>query len=262
MNFLDLNELVRLEIRGRIRRGEVTGTLLAEQIGFRQAHISNYLNHKRDLSLGGLDRLLAAQNLTIEGLLSSQADADHPPRYGSSTYEEQLSPNSNLGSEESIEASGCVIEVPIVSFSAVIEESQIRPSSIIETLPFSSNHLPSNRSYPTPKRAHWQRFVAIRPDRPQIVAMMPLFATGCVVVIDRHYNSLAHSGPVGQTDTPTLYAVRYGASLLLRIVEFDSGHLILRAFAMDCPTQLIPLATTETLADYLLGRICIILSEV
>ena len=40
------------------------------------------------------------------------------------------------------------------------------------------------------------------------------------------------------------------------------GHLILRAFAMDCPTQLITITATEPLTDYLIGRVCTILNEV
>ena len=71
MNFQDLHELLRLELLRRIELGSLTGTSLARQSGFRQAHISNFLNRKRSLSLDGLDRVLAAQNLSIEQITAT-----------------------------------------------------------------------------------------------------------------------------------------------------------------------------------------------
>ena len=69
MNFQDIHELLRLELLRRIELGSLTGTSLARQSNFRQAHISNFLNRKRSLSLDGLDRVLASQNLSIEQIL-------------------------------------------------------------------------------------------------------------------------------------------------------------------------------------------------
>src|ERR1700758_5374789 len=69
MNFQELHELVRLELVRRIEQGRLTGNRLASQAGFKQAHISNFLNKKRSLSLEGLDRVLAAQNLSIDQIL-------------------------------------------------------------------------------------------------------------------------------------------------------------------------------------------------
>jgi len=57
------------------------------------------------------------------------------------------------------------------------------------------------------------------------------------------------------------YAVRGGSGLTLRYVEFDSGVLLLRPLSLDYPVQVVPLATHETPADYLIGRVCLILSE-
>ena len=42
--------------RLRTHRGELTGLRLVEQSGFKQAHISNFLNCKRGLSLEGMDQ--------------------------------------------------------------------------------------------------------------------------------------------------------------------------------------------------------------
>jgi hypothetical protein len=60
---------------------------------------------------------------------------------------------------------------------------------------------------------------------------------------------------------PTLYAVRSGAALQLRFVDFDEGRLILRPYSRAFPVQLIPLASHESPADYLVGRVCLVFSE-
>src|SRR6185312_10435896 len=74
MNFHDLHELLRLELLRRIERGALTGSRLAHQAGFQQAHISNFLNRKRALSLEGLDRVLASQSLSIDQILPLEID--------------------------------------------------------------------------------------------------------------------------------------------------------------------------------------------
>ena len=87
--------------------------------------------------------------------------------------------------------------------------------------------------------------------------MEPLLAPGTVVVIDRHYNSLAPY----RAHQPTLYAVRCGGALLLRFVDYDEGRLILRPYSRAFPVQLLPLATNASPADYLVGRVCLVFSE-
>jgi hypothetical protein len=236
MNFQDLHELLRLELLRRIGRGTLTGSRLAQQAGFQQAHISNFLNRKRALSLEGLDRVLASQNLTIDQILPLDlAAAQAPP----------------------VQISDPVEIVPVVSPSAAMDEAQISPSAIIETIQVSASRLHDNRARPSTRHAHWQRFLAIRADAQQSAAMAPLLTPGAIAVLDRHYNSLAPY----RAHQPTLYAVRCGAALLLRFVDFDEGRLILRPYSRDFPVQLLPLATHETPADYIIGRVCLIFSE-
>ena len=87
--------------------------------------------------------------------------------------------------------------------------------------------------------------------------MDPLLSPGAIAVLDRHYNSLAPY----RAHQPTLYAVRSGAALSLRFVDFDEGHLILRPYSREFPVQLVPLASHESPADYIIGRVCLIFSE-
>jgi hypothetical protein len=237
MNFQDLHELLRLELLRRIDRGLLTGSRLAQQAGFQQAHISNFLNRKRALSLEGLDRVLASQKLSVEHILPLDLNAaSTPPLF---------------------ENSDPIETIPVVSPSAAMDDARILPASIIETVQVSASRLHDNRARPSTKHAHWQRFLAIRADTQQSAAMDPLLSPGAIAVLDRHYNSLAPY----RAHQPTLYAVRCGAALLLRFVDFDEGRLILRPYSRDFPVQLLPLASHETPADYIVGRVCLVFSE-
>jgi hypothetical protein len=201
---------------------------------FSQAHISNFLNRKRALSLEGLDRVLAAQNLTIDQILPLEL-----------TAAAQVTPSDPTE------------VVPVVSASAAMDDPRISTSAIIETIHVSASRLHDNRSRPSTKYAHWQRFVAIRADAQQSAAMEPLVSSGAITVLDRHYNSLAPY----RAHQPTLYAVRSGAALALRFVDFNEGHLILRPYSRDFPVQLLPLASHESPAEYIVGRVCLVFSE-
>lgn len=238
MNFQDLHELLRQELTRRIERGTLTGSRLAQLAGFQQAHISNFLNRRRALSLEGLDRVMAAQNISIDQLLPVDLAASaHTPVAAAST--------------DPTEA------VPVVSASAAMDDAEIDPASVIETIEVSATRLGDNRARASSRHAHWRRFVAIRADAQQAAAMDPVLAPGAIAVLDRHYNSLAPY----RAHQPTLYAVRSGAALLVRFVDFDEGRLILRPYSRSFPVQLVPLAAHESPGDYLVGRVCLIFSE-
>jgi transcriptional regulator with XRE-family HTH domain len=238
MNFQDLHELLRLELVRRIERGSLTGSRLAQRAGFQQAHISNFLNRKRALSLEGLDKVMEAQNLSIEQILPVELAASVA--------------SSGAEAQEAIE------EVPIVSPSAAMDDARIAASEVIETVPVVGSRLQENRAKPAPRRTQWERFVAVRVDAQQAAAMAPVLAIGALAVIDRHYNSLAPY----RASQPNIYAVRSGSMLLLRYVDFDERHLILRPFLREFPVQLIGLREGESPADYVVGRVCMVVSEV
>jgi len=237
MNFQDLHELLRLEVLRRIESGDLTGTRLAGQAGFQQGHISNFLNRKRALSLEGLDRVLAALGLTVEQILPVDVAA-------------AAATPADILLEE-------IAMVPIVSPLVAAEDAQIAPAGVIETVPVAAARLSENRARPGRRSAGWQRFVALRLDAQQAAAMEPLLASGTIAVIDRHYNSLAPY----RAHQPTLYAVRYGAGLLLRHVESEDDRLILRPAAMDCAVQLIALKPSEMPSDYIVGRVCMLIHD-
>ena len=250
MNFHDLHELLRVELVRRIESGTLTGSRLAQQAGFQQAHISNFLNRKRSLSLEGLDRVLASQNLTVDQLLPLEIDAGGALS-GSGLSTPEVEPSETI---------------PIVSPSVAMDHPRIDASAVLETLQVSASRLYDNRidregrgsrAQPAKRLTHWERFLAIRADAQQSSAMAPLVAPGAIAVLDRHYTSLAPY----RGHEPNLYAVRCGAGLLLRFVAFDEGRLILRPWSHDYPVQLLSLAAHETPSDYIVGRVCLLFSE-
>ena len=234
MNFQDLHELLRLELLQRIERGLLTGTRLARQTGFQQAHISNFLNRKRALSLDGLDKVLASQDLAIDQLL--------PLDFAAAATQAQPSIES----------------VPVVSMTTAMHEARIQSAATIENVPVAASRLLDSRPRLNPRQAKWQRFVAIHVDATQAAAMSPLLSPGAIAVIDRHYNSIAPY----RAQQPNLYAIRHGSVLLLRHAEFDAGHLILRPTNLAYPVQLQAVAAGAPPSDYIIGRVCMLITEV
>lgn len=125
-------------------------------------------------------------------------------------------------------------------------------------VPVVGARLRENRAKLAPRRTQWERFVAVRVDAQQASATAPVLAVGALAGIDRHYNSLAPY----RANQPNIYAVRSGSMLMLRYVDFDDRHLILRPFLREFPVQLIGLREGESPADYVVGRVCLVVAEV
>lgn len=234
MRFDALHENLRLEILRRIDRGLLSGSTLARATGFQQAHISNFLNCKRSLSLEGLDRVLTAQNLSVLDLLPADAVAPAPPP-------------SLAGTQT----------VPVVTHTAAASSARIQPGEIIDAVQISDASLHFSRERSLPGRELWQRFVAVRVDGLQAAAMAPLLRQGFIAVIDRHYNSLA----LYRSEFATVYAVHTPGELHLCFLEFDAGTLILRPRNQQMPVRLIELAPNQKPGDRIVGRVCYVLSE-
>jgi hypothetical protein len=235
MKLLELHERLRLEIWRRIDMGVLSTVLLARQTGLAQPHISNFLHRRRRLSLPALDRILLAQNLSVEDLAGS-------PHHPNSRPEE----------------SHAVMDaIPIVSQSSAMTSPVIPPRASRESV-----HLPEEWLAGLPvrravTRRGWERFVGVRITATQAVAMDPLLRARSVVILDRHYNSLAPCRPL----QPNIYAVRVGARFLFRHVSFESSRLILRPRAFDYPVELIDLAPQDSPSDLIVGRVCLCIAE-
>lgn len=236
MRFDTLHENLRLEILRRIGRGALSGSTLARATGFQQAHISNFLNRKRFLSLDGLDRVLEAQDLSILDLLP----ADLVPAVSSPSHPVTLSQT-----------------VAVVTHSAAASTPRIQPADVLESVEVPDTVLHLSRAVPVPGRASWQRFVAVRVDAQQSAAMDPLLCQNYIAVIDRHYNSLA----LYRSQLPTIYAVGTAEALHLCFLQFEANRLILRPRNHHFPVHLLEMAPNEKPVDHIVGRVCYVLSE-
>ena len=228
-----MHDRLRLELLRRIQRGTLSVSLLARQTGFGQAHLSNFLHSRRQLSLEAMDRILAAQHLTVADLLPAGHRAGLLPE----------------GEQDSA--------VPVVSHAAALFEPQIRPSAVQSLLHLPAAALESARPRASNPRRAWQRFVAVRVPGADALPMEPLLLPEAIVLIDRHYNSLLPYRP----DRPNLYAVRHGAHLTLRYVDYLSGRLVLRPYNIAFPVELIEPDPGEPPNNLLAGRIALIVNE-
>jgi hypothetical protein len=195
------------------------------------------MNGKRALSLEGLDRVLAAQGLTVDQLMPVELSA-------------------------AAESSAAEMEaIPVVTAATAMDEPTVRPGAVIETVQVAAAGLRSNRWWAPERYVRWQRYVAVRADAQQAAAMASLITPGAVVVLDRHYRSLA----AYRAQQKTVYAVRAGsgagAGLVLRHVELDGETLVLRPLALTVPVQVVTPRPRETPADYIVGRVCVVVSE-
>jgi hypothetical protein len=233
MNFTQMQERLRMELLRRIRRGTLSVSLLARQTGFGKSHLSNFLHARRQLSLDGIDRMLAAQHMAAEDLLRLGANSEHTAQ----------------PEEASL--------VPVVSHSTALFEPYIRPSAVqmMLQLPTGSLHLLKARSVAT--RRSWHRFVAIRIAHADALPMDPLLLPEALAVIDRHYNSLA-SYRAGRLN---LYAIRKGAHLTLRYADFGSARLVLRPLNMGFPVDLIEIGPEASMGEFIAGRVVLTINE-
>jgi len=233
MNFTQMHERLRLELLRRIQRGTLSVSLLARQTGFGQSHLSNFLHSRRQLSLEAIDRILAAQHLAADDLLP----ATYQPR--------DLPPNDESTT------------VPLVSHAAALFEPFIRPSAVQAMLYMPAGVLQSARARVSPVRRAWQRFVAVRIPAADALAMEPLVLPEATVLVDRHYTSLMPYRP----SRPNLYAVRHGAHLTLRYVDFVANRLVLRPHNIAFPVDLVEIGPGEAPNDLIAGRIALIVNE-
>ena len=233
MNFTQMHERLRLELLRRIQRGTLSVSLLARQTGFGQSHLSNFLHNRRQLSLEAIDRVLAAQHLTAADLLPVLHQAGFLP------------PDA----EEST--------VPVVSHHAALFEPYIRPSVAQSMLHLPAGLLETIRTRVSHQRRAWQRFVAVRVPVADTAAMEPLVLPEALALLDRHYTSLMPY----RTNRPNLYAVRHGAHLTLRYLDFVSNRLVLRPHNVAFPVDLIEMDPEEGPGDLVAGRVALVINE-
>ncbi len=233
MKFKGLQERLREVLCARIEAGELTGLRLAKEIGYQQAHISNFLNRKRGLSLGGMDKVLATQHLSVLDLL----DPAEVNKRAS------ILPRSE-GEFENV----LLVESAVAATKPLIIADDVR-----DQLKFKKAFLRRLRPEPAPgSRDDWHRFVLVKVDARDGMAMYPRLLPGATVLIDRHYNQLK---PYRKSER-NMYAVRREGACTIRYVELAGNHLVLRPHNQQYPVDVIPIELGSSFADYLVGRVC------
>jgi transcriptional regulator with XRE-family HTH domain len=233
MNFTQMHERLRLEMLRRIERGTLSVSLLARQTGFGQPHLSNFLHNRRQLSLEALDRVLAAQHLTAADLLPVLNQAISMP----------------VDADESA--------VPVVSHHAALFEPYIRPSAVHSMLRLPPGLLETIHTRVSNQRRVWERFVAVRVPAADAAPMEPLVLPEALALLDRHYTALVPYRP----NRPNLYALRHGAHLTLRYVEYVSSRIVLRPHNIAFPVELMEVDPGDSPSDLIVGRAALILNE-
>jgi hypothetical protein len=231
MNFSLMHERLRLELLRRIQRGTLSVSLLARQTGYGQPHLSNFLGGKRQLSLEGLDRVLAAQHLSAADLVPSRHSAG-------------------------AEAEG-MLDLPLVSQATAMYEPQIRPGAVQKLLQVPEGLLGRTHSRASASRRTWHRFVAVQISALEAVAMDPVLLPDCVVLLDRHYNSLLQY----RSSHPNIYAVRHDARLKVRYADFQAGRLVLRPHNRAVPIDVLDPAHGESPGELIVGRVIMVMNE-
>lgn len=248
VDFRGLQDRLRERVLEEIRQGKLTGLQLARETGFRQSHISNFLNSKRGLSLEAMDAVMQARGWKIADLFWDNG--------GARRRRVSLQANS-----------------PGVSWIPVVDAKNCHASGIPfeaarDALRVMSSRLEKRPAVSPNVRGSWARFVALRVSGEEAEAMAPKLARGAMAVIDRH----AYAPERG-----AVYAIRvkspspattaeHGASgrdrasenrekIVMRYVERVGRDWVMRA--ESTARALEPLGNS---AD-IVGRVCLVATE-
>jgi phage repressor protein C with HTH and peptisase S24 domain len=232
MKFRALQENLRKALWSRIDEGDLTGLRLAEQTGFKQAHISNFLNRKRGLSLEGMDKVLNVQHLSVLDLLDPS---------------EVNKRASILPPSEDEFQNVLLVEAAVAASGPLVMSMNVK-----EILKFKKSFLRKLRPEMEGDRDHWERFVLIKVDGREGMSMYPRLLPGATVLIDRHYNSLK---PYRKPES-NMYAVNKNGACTVKYVEQAGNHLVLRPHNPAYPVEVMPMDEGKNVADYLIGRVC------
>ncbi|HEX3352636.1 MAG: S24 family peptidase [Terriglobales bacterium] len=232
MKFRALQENLRKALWERIDEGELTGLRLAHDTGFKQAHISNFLNRKRGLSVEGMDRVLNVQGLSVLDLLDP----------GEINKRASIVPPSQDDFENVL-----LVDAAVAARQAVIMSMKVK-----EIVKLKKAFLRKLRPEMAGDREHWERFVIIRVDGREGMSMYPRLLPGATVLIDRHYNSLK---PYRKGES-NMYAVNKNGACMVKYVEVAGKHMVLRPHNTAYPVEVMAMEPGKKVHDYLIGRIC------
>jgi hypothetical protein len=232
MKFRTLQDNLRKALWQRIDEGDLTGLHLAAQTGFKQAHISNFLNRKRGLSLEGMDKVLSVQHISVLDLLDPS----------------EVNKRASIVAPSADEFESVVVASPEVA----AHEPLIMNMHVKEILKFKRTFLRRLREDIQGDRDAWERFVVIKVDAREGMSMYPRMLPGATLLLDRHYNSLTPYRKGEQN----MYAVRKDGDCTIKYVELANRNLILRPHNHAYPVEVVPIEEGTKAGDYIVGRVC------
>src|SRR5712692_4634421 len=201
MKFRMLQENLRKALWERIDGGELTGLRLAEQTGFKQAHISNFLNRKRGLSLEGMDKVLNVQHLSVLDLIDPA----------------EVNKRASILPPSEDEFDNVVVADSHIAAS----EALIMSMHVKEILKFKKSFLKRLKEEAEGDRRGWERFVIIKVDTQEGMSMYPGTMPDAGLLLDRHYNSMT---PYRKGEN-NMYAVRKDGTCTIRRSEEHTSEL-------------------------------------
>ncbi len=237
MKFKILQDNLRNILWDRIESGDLTGLKLAQQTGFKQAHISNFLNRKRGLSIEGMDKVLQVQRLSVLDLLDPA----------------EVNKRASI-----LPPSADEFENVLLTDASAATQPLVTAMHVKDICKFKKTFLRKLRPEMEGNRNHWQRFVLIKLDPKDALAMSPRLAPGAMLLIDRHYNALT---PYRKGEF-NLYAVLKNDTCVVRYVESANSTLLLRPHNHSSPIEVIQVSEGKSAGDYIVGRVCLISAEV
>lgn len=232
MKFKVLQDNLRKILWERIEAGELTGLRLAEQTGFKQAHISNFLNRKRGLSIEGMDKVLSVQHLSVLDLLDPA----------------EVNKRASILPPSGDEFENVLLTDP----STAARRPLITADRTLDILKFKKGFLRKLKPDAEGNRSSWHRFLLIQLDPKDAVAMFPRLMPGATLLVDRHYNSLKPY----RKGKFNMYVVLKSDTCVVRYVELAGNQLILRPHNQSTPIEVIPIPEGKSVSDYVVGRIC------
>jgi hypothetical protein len=190
MKFRALQENLRKALVERIDDGQLTGLRLAQLTGFKQAHISNFLNRKRALSLEGMDKVLTTQRMSVLDLLDPA----------------EINKRASILPRSEDDYENIALTERTAAAHPLIISDQIQ-----HILKFRKGFLKKLRAETDAGRERWERFIALRVDAHEGVSMCPRLQSVATVLVDRHYTSFK----AYRKGEANIYAVRVARSCVL-----------------------------------------------
>jgi Peptidase S24-like len=232
MKFRSLQDNLRKELLKRIDGGDLTGLKLAHMTGFQQAHISNFLNKKRGLSIEGMDKVLGVQKLSVLDLLDPA----------------EVNKRASIPAPSADEFENVLlVEGPIAANETLVISDQVK-----DILKFKKAFLKRLKAEAATSRDEWTRFLLIKVDANDAMSMYPRLLPGATLLIDRHYNSLK---PYRKNEQ-NMYVVRKDGTCTVKYCELQGTNLILRPHNQAYPVDVLAIEEGKSYGDAIVGRVC------